>query len=337
MSLGDCVAQNVGILGLGAWGSALGIHLSEGGIRVTGFVRDPACLPGFFQDRRSLCHAGYNFNQLWDFTSSLEPLQDVPVLLVCIPSKQLVSAFEGAPFVGSRFTERFAGIVVSCVKGIGGHRDTPSVLLGRIFRNSRIAVLSGPSFASDVVNAKPVSIVSASSDIEVAKFIAKLFTRRRMRIYTSTDVVGVEWGGILKNVISIVVGIADGSGWGDSARAAIITRGLAEMVRFSTSFGALRETLHGLSGLGDLVMTASSDLSRNRQFGLMVGSLGVIEAQRVCVGTVEGVQSLPFVIDLARERGVDMPLAFTLSEVLKGSISPLNGLELLLARPLKNE
>jgi glycerol-3-phosphate dehydrogenase (NAD(P)+) len=257
--------------------------------------------------------------------------------LVCIPSKHLVTAFETAPFAGSNFTERFSGIVVSCVKGIGGHRDTPSVLLGRVFRNSRIAVLSGPSFASDVVGAKPVSIVSASGDIEVATEIAKLFTRRKMRIYTSTDVVGVELGGILKNIIAIIAGIADGCGWGDSAKAAIITRGLAEMVRFSTAFGASRETLHGLSGLGDLVMTASSDLSRNRQFGLRAGSLGVIEAQRICVGTVEGVQSLPYVIELARERGIDMPLSFTLSEVLNGRISPLNGLELLLARPLKNE
>lgn len=337
MNLGGSVARNVGILGLGAWGSALGIHLSEGGIGVTGFVRDPACLPTFVEDRRSLYHAGYNFNHLWDFTSSLELLSDVPVLLVCIPSKYLVTAFEDAPFAGSGFAERFSGIVVSCIKGIGGHRDTPSVLLRKVFRNSRIAALSGPSFASDVVGAKPVSIVSASNDIEVATDIAKLFTRRKVRIYTSTDIIGVEWGGILKNIIAIVAGIADGCGWGDSAKAAIITRGLAEMVRFSTSFGAIRDTLYGLSGLGDLVMTASSDLSRNRQFGHMVGSLGVGEARRVCIGTVEGVQSLPYVVELAKEKGIDMPLSFTLSEVLKGSISPLNGLELLLARPLKSE
>ena len=337
MNLGDGVAQNVGILGLGAWGSALGIHLSEGGIQVTGIVRDPELVPGLLGDRRSLCHPGHKFNDLWDFTTSLEQLYDVPVLLVCIPSKHLVSAFESGSFAGSGFTERFAGIVVSCVKGIGGTRETPSVLLARVCPNAKIAVLSGPSFASDVVSAKPVSIVSASCDIDVATAVANLFSRRKMRIYTSTDVVGVEWGGILKNIIAIIAGISDGCGWGDSAKAAIITRGLSEMVRFSTSFGALRETLYGLSGLGDLVMTAASDLSRNRQFGLMVGSLGVVEAQRVCIGTVEGVQSLPFVIDLARDRGVDMPLSFSLSDVLKGNISPLNGLELLLARPLKNE
>jgi glycerol-3-phosphate dehydrogenase (NAD(P)+) len=322
---------------LGAWGSALGIHLSEGGIGVTGFVRDAAFLPGFVEERRSVYHGGYTFNQLWGFTSSLEQLAGVRVLLVCIPSKYLISAFNEVPFAGSDFTERFSGIVVSCVKGIGGHRDTPSVLLGKVFRKASIAALSGPSFASDVLGAKPVSIVSASNDLEVATEIAKLFTRRKMRVYTSNDIVGVEWGGILKNIIAIVAGISDGCGWGDSAKAAIITRGLAEMVRFSSSFGVMRETLYGLSGLGDLVMTASSDLSRNRQFGLMVGSLGVAEARRVCVGTVEGVQSLPYVIELANDRGIEMPLSFTLSEVLKGSISPLNALELLLARPVKSE
>lgn len=331
------VAHQVGILGLGAWGSALGIHLSEGGIKVTGFVRDPAFLVDFVKDRRSAYHVGHTFNQLWDFTSSLEQLSDVPVLLVCIPSKYLVSAFEEGPFAGSGFTDRFAGIVVSCVKGIGGHRDTPCALLGKVFPKARIAALSGPSFASDVLGAKPGSIVSASNEIEVATVIAKLFTRRKMRVYTSSDIVGVEWGGILKNIVAIIAGISDGCGWGDSAKAAIITRGLAEMVRFSSSSGAVRETLYGLSGLGDLVMTASSDLSRNRKFGVLVGSLGVAEAERVCIGTVEGVQSLPYVIELAKDRGVDMPLSFTLSEVLKGGISPLDGLELLLARPVKSE
>lgn len=336
MNLSGTASQNVGILGLGAWGSALGIHLSESGVSVTGFVRDSERLSGLIQHRNSY-PMGYKFNKFWDFTSSLEVLLPIPVLLICIPSKYLVSAFENGPYAEANFANRYAGIVVSCIKGIGVHHDTPSVHLSRMFPNARIAVLSGPSFASDVVSAKPVSVVSASSAIRVAAQIASLFTHRKMRVYTSSDVSGVEWGGILKNIIAITAGIADGCGWGDSARAAIITRGLAEMVRFATSFGALRETLYGLSGLGDLVMTASSGLSRNRQFGFKIGSLGLLEAQNICVETVEGVQSLPFVIELAKEKSIDMPLSFTLSEVLNGTISPMDGLELLLARPVKNE
>jgi glycerol-3-phosphate dehydrogenase (NAD(P)+) len=158
-----------------------------------------------------------------------------------------------------------------------------------------------------------------------------------MRVYTSTDIIGVEWGGILKNIIAIIVGIAKGCLWGDSVQSAIITRGLTEMVRFGVSCGANADTLYGLSGLGDLVMTSTSELSRNHNFGYKVGTLGIFEAKRSSNDTIEGLNSLPFVLQLAKERGIDMPLSFTLAEVLAGEITPLQGLEELLSRPLKNE
>ena len=199
-------------------------------------------------------------------------------------------------------------------------------------------VLSGPSFAQEVARAQPTALVAASSEAALAEDAAAVFHSETLRIYTSADPIGVEIGGAVKNVMAIATGIADGMALGLNARAALITRGLAEMTRLGMALGARAETFMGLSGLGDLVLTATGDLSRNRQVGLRLAQGAPLAQILAQLGHVaEGVFSAPVVLQRARAAGVEMPITQAVAAVLDGSLTPRAALEALMARDARAE
>jgi glycerol-3-phosphate dehydrogenase (NAD(P)+) len=205
-------------------------------------------------------------------------------------------------------------------------------------RPLRVAVLSGPSFAAEVARGQPTALVAASGDEALRRQLVQAFHGESLRIYTSADPIGVEVGGAVKNVLAIATGIADGMALGLNARAALITRGLAEMTRLGLALGAQAETFMGLSGLGDLVLTATGDLSRNRQVGLQLAQGASLADILQRLGHVaEGVYSAPTVLDRARALGVDMPLTAAVVEVLQGRLAPAQALRQLMSREARAE
>jgi glycerol-3-phosphate dehydrogenase (NAD(P)+) len=199
-------------------------------------------------------------------------------------------------------------------------------------------VLSGPSFALEVARGQPTALVCASNDVELTALAVQAFHSRSMRIYTSNDPIGVEVGGAVKNVLAIATGIADGLGLGMNARAALITRGLAEMTRLGVALGARAETFMGLSGLGDLVLTATGDLSRNRQVGLALAQgRGLADILGHLGHVAEGVTSAPTLLVRARALGVDMPISSAVVAVIEGRMSPAQALEQLMQRSARDE
>ena len=202
----------------------------------------------------------------------------------------------------------------------------------------RCGVLSGPSFAIEVARGQPTALVAASSDAELAERAVEAFHSESLRVYTSTDPVGVEVGGAVKNVMAIATGIADGLALGLNARAALITRGLAEMTRLGLALGARAETFMGLSGLGDLVLTATGDLSRNRQVGLLLAQGQALPDILQQLGHVaEGVHTAPTLQARARASGVDMPITDAVVAVLQGKLPAAQALQWLMARDARSE
>jgi glycerol-3-phosphate dehydrogenase (NAD(P)+) len=208
----------------------------------------------------------------------------------------------------------------------------------------RVGVLSGPSFAQEVAAGRPTALVAASEDANLAQAAVDAFHGERLRVYTSTDPIGVEVGGAVKNVLAIAVGVCDGlsnvapDAPGLNARAALITRGLAEMLRLGLALGAKAETFMGLSGLGDLVLTATGDLSRNRRVGLMLAEgLAVPDILKRLGHVAEGVYSAPTVLARAREAGVEMPITAAMVALLQGRIAAPRVVELLMGREARPE
>jgi glycerol-3-phosphate dehydrogenase (NAD(P)+) len=219
-----------------------------------------------------------------------------------------------------------------------GFEEGSGSLPHQVVRQVRCGALSGPSFAAEVARGLPCALTLASRDAEFAREAAALLHGGRMRVYYSTDLVGVEIGGAVKNVMAIAAGISDGLGLGLNARAALITRGLAEIARLGAALGGRPETLFGLAGAGDLILTATGDLSRNRRVGLQLAQGLPLQAILSQLGHVaEGVRSAKEVARLARSKGVDMPVSDAVNAVLEGSLSPAAAVERLLARDPKQE
>jgi glycerol-3-phosphate dehydrogenase (NAD(P)+) len=203
---------------------------------------------------------------------------------------------------------------------------------------ARLAVLSGPSFAPEVAHGDPTAIVIASEDRKIAQSVQEAFSSKSLRLYTSTDVVGVELGGAIKNVIEIAAGVIEGFGLGHNPIAALITRGLAEMTRLAIACGARSETLAGLAGMGDLVLTCTGELSRNRAVGFELGRGRALPEIIASTHTVaEGVKTTAATVALARERGIEMPITQQVHRILQGKTSPRDAISKLMERTLKNE
>lgn len=326
--------RSIGVVGLGSWGSALALYCNRLGHKVTAWHREGPHVETIH--KTGSLTIGKTLRQplpeTLSITTDLTECANCDITIVALPA----SAWrEVLPKLSD------ATVIVSATKGLEKiSHTTPLTFAKQVvgIPEKNLCVLSGPSFASDLVHGTPISLVSASSSESNAKNVAESLSSETVRIYTSHDTLGVELGGILKNIISIAVGICDTLGYGPSTRAALITRGLSEMMRIATVWGADSQTLTGLSGLGDLVMTATDDQSRNRSIGLLLGEgKSISEAITTLGATAEGVYSAPLVLEFAKTHGIEVPIVDLVVEVLNGTLQPDELAHLLMTRPLKNE
>ena len=322
--------ERIGICGAGAWGAALAIVAASDDAPVTLWARDPEPLVA---GRLAPRLPGHRIPDTVDITGDLSDLADCDAILLVVPSA------ETGP-LAARLAERLSAPppLISCAKGLGRERSgfMHEVLHG-IDPDLSLGALSGPSFAVDVAAGRPTAVTLACEDAVLARDIAARLTRRHFRVYPTDDLVGVEVGGAVKNVLAIACGVAAELKLGDSAEAALIARGLAEMTRLGIALGGRMETLSGLSGLGDLVLTCKGEASRNRRFGKLLAGGATVDAAIAAIGTVEGAGSAPRLADLARRKDVAMPITEVVSALVTSRIDIADAIEQLLARPIRDE
>lgn len=322
----------IGVIGGGAWGTALAQVAAQGGREtllwaleddvisaVNRIHENPVYLRGLKLD--SAIHATGNFSDL----------EGCDAWLVVTPAQHMRAILERMPCPGMP--------LVLCSKGI---EESSGALLHEVARavcpTSPVAVLSGPTFAHEVAQGLPTAVTLAAADMALAERLRERIARPAFRIYVSDDVAGAEIGGAVKNVLAIACGVVEGKGLGQNARAALIARGFAEMTRFGLAFGAKRETLSGLSGLGDLVLTCSSTSSRNYSLGIGLGQgrpANELLTNRKTVA--EGAFTAPVLVRLSREKGIDMPIVEAVNALIAGRANVDQVLDELLSRPPRVE
>ncbi len=324
----------VGIVGAGAWGTALAHVFHRAGRPVTLWSRDPARaaeIASRHQNTRAL--PGLTLADGIRPTADLGAVAGCQTVVLAVPAQATRQVLEAlGPLL------RPAIPVISAAKGI--ERETGlflSDLVADLLPRSPVAVLSGPGFAADVVAGLPTAVTLACADPIIAAGLAQSLASPGFRIYHSTDVRGVEIGGAAKNVLAIAAGVVIGRGLGESARAALVTRGFAELRRFGEAHGGRAETLMGLSGLGDLILTASSQHSRNFALGLRIGGGIAVEDALSSGSLAEGAATASILVGLARARAVEMPIAAMVDAVLQGWVTVDGALEALINRPQKAE
>lgn len=329
--------QRVAVIGSGSWGTSLAVHLARVGHGVTLWGRDRA-LVAEMRERRA------NPIYLPDvvFAPGLEPtaeldraLSKASVVVVAVPS-------HGVRAVARQMASHLerGALIVSAVKGIEEHSllRMTEVLAAELPTAGEVAVLSGPSFALELARSLPTAVVVASSSAHTVEHVQAEFRSAWMRLYGTSDVIGVEIGGALKNTIAIAAGVVDGLGQGHNALAALITRGLAELTRLAVAMGGQRETLSGLAGLGDLVLTCTGGLSRNRHVGAELArgrSLAEVVASTKMVA--EGVRTTEAALALGARHGVELPITEQMAHVLSGRKDPPSALRELMGRRQKAE
>lgn len=325
------------ILGGGAMATACAILLAEHPDQeVSMWVRHPDYAEELNRTREnSRLLAGVQIPPQVQISSSIEAaVAGSEFLVVAIPSKYLRSTLE--PLAAALTLNR---PVISVVKGI--EVDTllrPSQIINEVLGGRAIVALSGPSHAEEIARRLPASVVAASGDIALAKRVQQLFTTDRFRIYTNADLIGVELAGALKNVIAIAAGICDGLGYGDNAKSALMTRGIVEISRFGEALGAEAGTFAGLAGIGDLITTCTSRHGRNRLVGERLGRGEKLDAIIGSMDSVaEGVNTSHAVLELASQKGLDMPITAEVCAVLNGTRSPEAATHALMQRPLREE
>jgi glycerol-3-phosphate dehydrogenase (NAD(P)+) len=327
--------MTIAIVGGGSWGTALAIHLGRLGRRVRLWAREPEVVEAIQQRRRNPWYVAD-----LDVPPSVEPMGDLgaavhgaEVVVVAVPSEYVRGTLAGLGPLSAGTP------LVSATKGFDPetHARMSQIIAAR-FPAARIAALSGPTFAREVALGRPTACVIASADEPLALHLQQLLGSREFRLYTNRDMVGVEVGGAMKNVIAVATGIADGLGLGENARAALITRGLAEMTRLAVALGGTPGTLAGLAGVGDLVLTCTGTLSRNRALGMALAQGKSQEAlERETRMVAEGARTVGSALALAAEVGVTLPISAELTAVLRDGKSPAEALASLLGRPLTRE
>jgi glycerol-3-phosphate dehydrogenase (NAD(P)+) len=323
--------DHIAVIGGGAWGTALALTCTRAGRSVSLWESDPANAAHLAVHRESRFLPGVRLDDRIALLTDLAEAARAQAILLVVPA-QAVRAVAKAlwPFLPPGMP------VIACAKGIerGSHKFMTEVI-AESAPGATPAILSGPSFAADVARGLPTAVTLAAGDDALAAALAEAIGSAAFRPYRSTDVRGVELGGAAKNVLAIAAGIVTGRGFGASAQAALTTRGFAELVRFGRAYGAKPETMMGLSGLGDLLLTCSSPQSRNFSFGVELGR-GHKPAD-IHRGLAEGVFTAPVLLAMARERAVDMPIATAVAALLDGRVTVDAAIESLLTRPLKAE
>jgi glycerol-3-phosphate dehydrogenase (NAD(P)+) len=334
--------SNIAVMGGGAWGTALALNLAQrGGHAITLWTHSPAVAEAIRATGENTAFLpGFPLPSSIAVTSSAaKALAGAEIILSVMPSHHLRASYTNfAPHLHS------GQFVVSATKGIEDHTglrmsEVISQVLGLHRLRLPIAALSGPSFAQEVASGSPTAVTIASDDIKLATFVQHEFASRTLRLYTNEDIVGVELGGALKNVIAIASGVVSGLALGHNSIAALITRGVAEITRLSVACGGRRETLAGLSGLGDLVLTCTGSLSRNRWLGMQLGQgHGLPDALAALHGKVaEGVHTTSAALELAARHQVEMPIAEQVHSILHKGKHPLAAIQELMGRPGRDE
>ncbi|MEK1924165.1 MAG: NAD(P)H-dependent glycerol-3-phosphate dehydrogenase [Rhizobium giardinii] len=321
------------VVGSGAFGTALAaVAAASGKAAVTLLTRRESIVEDFKQTgRNDSALPGIDLPETLTVSDDPTVLEGAGIVLFAMPSQaQREAARSLHGFIGK------GADVVICAKGIervSGRLLTDVVEEELHLQN--VAVLSGPGFAADIAKGLPTAMVIAANGIERASLLAEALSGATFRLYPSADRIGVQLGGALKNVLAIACGIVEGAGLGDSARAALISRGLAEMSRFVAARGGEADTVRGLSGLGDLVLTATSHQSRNLRYGIALGASGSAKGQTREL--VEGAFAASVAADVARQLGVDMPLTEAVAAIIDGKTDVKTALEQLMSRPITQE
>jgi glycerol-3-phosphate dehydrogenase (NAD(P)+) len=329
----------VAVVGAGTWGTVIATLLAPAGPsarRVVLAARQPARAEELRRLRQNSAYLpGFELPASLEVTSSLaDAVQEADVVVMAVPSKWARPAM--AAVSAHRATE---AVVLSVAKGLEpGSSMTMSQVGAEEMPGATFAVLNGPNFAGEIAAGLPAATVVACAERAAATALQALFTSSRFRVYTNDDVVGCELAGAVKNVLALAAGIVEGMGLGDNARAAMMTRGLAEMTRLGVAMGGHPLTFSGLAGLGDLVLTCTSDRSRNRRVGLALGRGRPLREVVAGMNQVaEGVSTAQPVVDLAARHGLEMPICAQVAAVLAGSSTPARAIDALLARDQTHE
>jgi len=327
--------KHAGVIGAGAWGTALAQVCARAGLQVTLQAREAEVVESIAAKREnSLFLPGVALESEIAAVADMAGLADCDLILAVAPAQHLRSALKA---LGPHLR---AGVpVVLCSKGVEqGTLKLMTEVAAETLPGAPLAVLSGPSFAGEVARSLPTAVTLACEDEALGRAIAGAIATPTFRPYLAADMIGAEAGGAVKNVLAIACGIVEGKGLGRSAHAALITRGFAELTRLAVALGARAETVAGLCGLGDLVLTCSSPQSRNMSVGLALGGgMTLAEALAGKLSVAEGVASAPAVRALADRLGVEMPICQTVAAILAGEVEVDAAILGLLSRPLKSE
>ena len=327
--------SKVGIIGAGAWGTALACAMKRAGNDVIIYAHEKETADAInSRNINKTFLPEITLDSTIKATNSLEKATQADAVLLVTPSQYFRKSCE---ILAGIWRQGVPAIV--CTKGI---EIQTSYLMSEIIKETmplvRVAVLSGPTFAMEVAEDLPTAMTLATDDETLGKLLMEVMTTKHFRIYRSRDVIGAQIGGAVKNVIAIACGIVKGRGFGENSRAAIVTRGLAEMVRLGVAKGARPETLSGLAGTGDLILTCSSTQSRNFSLGCELGSGDTLEnIMKKRVSVAEGVSSAPSVVSLAQKIGVEVPICSAVNDIISSRVGIEVAISNLLARPLKEE
>jgi glycerol-3-phosphate dehydrogenase (NAD(P)+) len=321
--MADTTATRVAVLGAGSWGTTFAKVLADGGSDVALWARRPELAREISQSKRNTDYLpGINLPRgLWASSSLTEVLEGAQQVYLSVPSQSLR---ENLRIVRELIPAD--ALIVSLMKGV---EKSTGARMSEVIREElgidgrRVAVASGPNLALEIAKEQPTAAVVSSENPETATAVAITATNRYFRAFVNTDVIGTEFGGVLKNLIAVAIGIVDGVGYGENTKASIITRGLVEMTDFAVAYGGRAETLAGLAGLGDLIATCESPLSRNNTAGRLLGQgYSFSEVIKQMNQTAEGLSSVEPILALARAKRVDMPIVRQVAEVLAGTLSP---------------
>lgn len=327
------------VIGGGTWGSTFALHLSRLNIETNLWIREQEILQETAKERENRVFLpGYRFPPMVSFYDDIdEAVRQCEVVFIAVPSKFCRQIYKKlAPFLSSDQT------LVSLTKGI---EENSLMRMSEVmedefsaFFRPRIAALSGPSFAQEVAQCHPTAVVLASKEMDLARKIQHVISSENLRIYTSDDIIGVELGGALKNIIAIAAGILDALRFGSNSTAALITRGLSEITRLGVKLGARKETFSGLAGVGDLVLTCTGRLSRNRHVGYELGKgkplKEIVSGMKM---VAEGITTTVSARQLARREHVEMPISEQVYQVLYNNKDPKHAIQELMTRRLKEE
>ena len=311
------------MLGAGSWGTTFAKVLADGGSSVALWARRPELAREISQSKRNSDYLpGINLpRSLWASSRLPEVLDGAEQVYLSVPSQSLR---ENLRIVRELIPTD--AIIVSLMKGVEkstGARMSEVIRAELGLDGNRIAVASGPNLALEIAKEQPTAAVVSSESLDTANLVAMTATNPYFRSFVNTDVIGTEFGGVLKNLIAVAIGIVDGVGYGENTKASIITRGLAEMTDFAVAYGGNAETLAGLAGLGDLIATCESPLSRNNAAGRLLGQgYSYSEVIKQMNQTAEGLSSVAPVLELALAKGVDMPIVSQVAAVLAGTLAP---------------